>query len=108
MAVAYQEESVECKHSYRFVGCLHGHVKDPDVGCVDPLDLPTREARTDVLARDAGSIGAIAARDMGVAGLWLGAGEARCFLILVLDWILNYGCLVLRLSSSGDVPDTRL
>ncbi|MCP4447825.1 MAG: thymidine phosphorylase [Myxococcales bacterium] len=48
---------------------------DPRVVDLPDTVLPQAAHKTDVLARDAGSIGAIAARDMGVAGLWLGAGR---------------------------------
>ena len=48
---------------------------DPRVVDTPEKILPAAAHKTDILATSAGSVQAIAGRDMGVAGLWLGAGR---------------------------------
>ena len=48
---------------------------DPRVVDSPEKILPAASKKTDILATSNGSVQAIAARDMGVAGLWLGAGR---------------------------------
>ncbi len=48
---------------------------DPRVMDTPNTVLPSAKGKFDVVAKQAGTITSIAARDMGVAGLWLGAGR---------------------------------